>query len=356
MVKFVAGRLLSLPVVMLMVTVIIFLLILQLPAEERVVAYLPSTRSNMSPEDAQKLIEVTIERYGLDLPAHIQYIRWITNLLKGDWGYSPTWRQPVLEGLLRRLPATIELVLFAMIPALLLSLLLGSQAAYRRGQLPDHLISAATFVGWAFPTFILALILMNVFYAWTGWFPPERMSIWAGALVRSKEYHSYTGLLTVDALLNGNLDLFVDAVRHLVLPAFTLAIVEWALLSRLMRSSLLEVMGQDYITTARAKGLPESQVVRDHARRNAVLPVISVAGLIVTTMITTVCVVEMIFNFNGIGRGVITAFKATEIPVTVGFALFCCMAVLLTSLIADILYALADPRIRITGGQENEQI
>jgi peptide/nickel transport system permease protein len=304
----------------------------------------------------QKLVDLTIERYGLDLPAHIQYTRWIANLLKGNWGYSPTWRQPVLEGLLRRLPATIELVFFAMIPALLLSFSLGSQAAYRRGRLPDHLISSASFVGWAFPTFILALILMNVFYAWTGWFPPGRMSVWAGGLLRSEEFQSYTGFLTVDALLNGNLDLFVDAVRHLVLPAFTLALVVWALLARLMRTSLLEVMGQDYITTARAKGLPESRVVRDHARRNAFLPVISVAGVIVSTMITTLCVVEMIFNFNGIGRGVITAFQATEIPVTVGFALFSCMAVLLTSLIADILYVLADPRIRITGGQENEQI
>jgi peptide/nickel transport system permease protein len=310
----------------------------------------------MSEEDFERLVQLTIERYGLDQPPTVQYVRWISNLVKGDWGYSPSWRQPVLEGLLQRLPATFELVLFAMIPALTLSLFLGSEAAYRRGRIPDYLIRSATFIGLAFPSFILALILLNFFYAWNGWFPPERLSIWAGILVRSKDFQAYTGLVTVDALLNGNLELFADALRHLVLPAFTLALVEWALLARLMRSSLLEVMSHDYITTARAKGLPESQVVRDHARRNAILPVISVGGMITSTLITTVCVIEMVFNFNGIGRGAVTAFQASEIPVTVGFALFSCLAVLLTSLIADILYVFADPRIRFVSQEERGQL
>jgi peptide/nickel transport system permease protein len=335
---------------MFLVTLIIFLLILQLPAEERVVAYLPSGRPSMSPEDAENLMRVTIERYGLDQPPAVQYTRWISNLLQGDWGYSPSWRQPVLEGLLRRLPATFELVLYAMIPAILLSLSLGSHAANRHGKLPDHLIRSAIFIGWAFPSFILALMLLNVFYAWNGWFPPARMSIWAGPVVRSQSFHSYTGLLTVDALLNGDFRIYVDALRHLVLPAFTIALLEWALLAHLMRSSLLDVLGQDYILTARSKGLPESQVVRNHARRNAILPVISVGGVATTTLITTVCVVEVVFNFNGIGRGVVNAFQAAEIPVTVGFALFSCVVVLLSSLIADILYVFADPRIRFTSG------
>ncbi len=341
---------------MFLVTVIIFLLILQLPAEERVVVYLPSTRSNLSEEEAAKLVQVTIERYGLDQPPAVQYTRWISSLLHGDWGYSPSWRQPVLEGLLQRLPATTELILFAMIPAILLSLALGSQAAYRRDRLPDYLIRSAIFIGWAFPSFILALILLNVFYAWNGWFPPERLSIWAGPIVRSQAFHSYTGLLTVDALLNGEMRIFVDALRHLVLPAFTVALIEWALLARLMRSSLLEVLGHDYITTARSKGLPESRVIRDHARRNALLPVLSVGGTAATTLITTVCVVEVVFHFNGIGRGVVNTFLASEIPVTVGFALFSCLIVLLTSLITDILYVFADPRIRIESGEREGQL
>jgi len=353
--KTIAGRLLTLPVVMFLVTLIIFLLILQLPAEERVVVYLPSTRSNLSPEDAANLVKVTIERYGLDQPPAVQYTRWISNLLQGDWGYSPSWRQPVLEGLLQRLPATTELILFAMVPAVLLSISLGSHAAYRRGRLPDHLIRSAIFIGWAFPSFILALILLNVFYAWNGWFPPERLSIWAGAIVRSQDFHSYTGLLTVDALLNGNFPIYIDALRHLVLPAFTVALIEWALLARLMRSSLLEVMEQDYITTARSKGLPESRVIRVHARRNALLPVISIGGVAAATLITTVCVVEVVFNFNGIGRGVVTAFQATEIPVTVGFALISCLVVLLASLFTDILYIFADPRIRFVSEESEGQ-
>ena len=347
MIQYILRRLLVLPVVMFLVTAIIFLLILQLPAEERVIAYLPSTRSTESEERSKELIQITIQRYGLDQPPVTQYIRWVTNLARGNWGYSPSWRQPVLEGLLQRAPATIELVLFAMIPSFVLAILLGRLSVRQKGRLPDHAIRLSTFIGWSFPPFILALIFMNVFYAWLHWFPPERMSVWVSEIIRSDSYHSYTGLLTVDALLNANPDLFVDALRHLALPGITLAFAIWALLTRIMRSSLLEVMSMDYITTARSKGLREQEVVSRHAVRNAVLPLISTGGVIVASMITTVTVIEMVFNFNGIGRWAVLSFLSAEIPVTVGFALFTCFVTVLTSLIGDILYAVVDPRIRL---------
>jgi peptide/nickel transport system permease protein len=332
---------------MFLVTVILFALILQVSAEERVIAYLPSTRRNLTEEEFNKLLEVTIQRYGLDKPPATQYALWVTQLLQGNWGYSPSWRQPVLEGLLRRAPATIELTLFAMAPSFLLAVILGRLSVRQKGRFPDHVIRTGTFIGWSFPPFILAFILMNVFYAWLGWFPPERMSIWASALVRSESFHSFTGLLTVDALLNGNLPLFVDALRHLALPGITLALAIWALLTRIMRSSLLEVMSMDYIMTARSKGLSERAVVSRHAVRNAVLPLISTGGVIGASLITTVTVIEMVFNFNGIGRWAVVSFQASEIPVTVGFALFSCLVTVLSSLIADISYAIADPRVRL---------
>ena len=347
MIQYILRRLLTLPLILFFVTGIIFLMILQVPAEERVMAYLPSVRPNLSEQEFAHLLEVTIERYGLDRPPTVQYVDWISSLARGDWGYSPTWRQPVLEGLLQRAPATIELTLFATIPAFLLAILLGALSVRRQGSLPDHLIRAGTFLGWSFPPFILALILMNVFYAWLGWFPPERMSYWASDLLRSESFHSITGLLSVDALLNGNLPLFWDALRHLVLPGFILALTEWGLLARIMRSSLLEVMSMDYITTARSKGLSEHAVVSRHAVRNAVLPVISTGSVIGASLITTVTVIEMVFNYNGIGRWAIMSFLSYEIPVTVGFAIFSCIVTLLSSLVADILYALVDPRIRL---------
>jgi peptide/nickel transport system permease protein len=234
-----------------------------------------------------------------------------------------------------------------MIPSFVLAILLGRLSVHKKGRLPDLAIRLSTFIGWSFPPFILALILMNVFYAWLHWFPPERMSDWASVIIKSENFSNYTGLLTVDALLNGNLPLFVDALRHLALPGFTLAFAIWALLTRIMRSSLLEVMSMDYITTARSKGLREQEVVSRHAVRNAILPLISTGSVISASMITTVTVIEIVFNFNGIGRWAVLSFLSSEIPVTVGFALFSCFVTVLTSLIADILYAVVDPRIRL---------
>jgi peptide/nickel transport system permease protein len=345
--QYILRRLLVLPVILLLVTLILYVLILQVPVEQRVMVYIPSFKPNITPQEFQELMEATIERYGLDRPFLDQYLDWVRNLVTGQWGFSPSWREPVLDGLVRRAPVTIELTLFAMVPSLLLALALGTLAARRRNGLPDHLVRAATFVGWALPPFILALVLMNVFYAWQGWFPPGRMSVWVSPIIRSEQFRSYTGLLTVDALLNGNLRIFGDALRHLVLPALTLAIAEWALLTRIMRSSLLEVLGQDYVTTARAKGLKESEIVSLHARPNAILPLISAGAVVTSLLISGVVIVEVIFNLNGIGRWAATAILQYDMPVAIGFALFSCVVVVLASLIADILYGVVDPRVRL---------
>lgn len=349
MIRCILRRLLILPVIMFLVTLILFFLIMQLPIEQRVQIYVPPTSVSvlLDPGKMARLIETTIEKYGLDEPFWVQYANWLRNLIRGQWGYSPTWRQPVLEGLLQRAPATVELALTAMVPSVILALSLGSLAAKRHNRLPDHMVRAAAFVGWAFPSFILGLILMNIFYAQLDWFPPLRLSTWASSLVHSDEFRTYSGMCTLDALLNGNLGVFWDAVRHLVLPGVTLAAAQWALLTRIMRSSLLEVLSQDYITTARAKGVPERRVVNLHARRNALLPVISTGGVATSLLISGVVVVEVVFNLNGIGRSAAEAIRWSDIPVAVGFALFTCAVTVLASLIADILYALVDPRIRL---------
>lgn len=337
----------ALPLIMFIVTLILFFIVLQLPVEMRVQVYLPSFNPHITGEEYERFVEHFIERYGLDKPLHIQYVNWIRNLVQGQWGYSPTWQQSVLEGLQQHAPATIELALFAMIPSTILALILGGLAARHQNRFPDYIVRAVAFTGWAFPSFILGLILMNVFYAWLHWFPPERLSVWASSIVNSDDFRAYTGMHTVDALLNGNLRLLWDAVRHLVLPGLTLAAVQWALLVRIMRASLLEVLKEEYITTARAKGLRERQVVNLHAGRNAVLPVISTAGVATSMLLSGVVVIEVLFNFNGVARWAIQAILQSDIPVAVGFALFSCTVTVLASLAADILYAVVDPRVRL---------
>jgi peptide/nickel transport system permease protein len=154
-------------------------------------------------------------------------------------------------------------------------------------------------------------------------------------------------MYTVDALLNLDLRVFWDAIRHLVLPAFVLGLAEWALLTRIMRSSMLEVLRQDYVTTARSKGAPEGQVFGRHVRRNALLPVISTSGVAVGLLMSGVVVVENLFNINGIGRAAADAMVSTDIPVAVGFAVLTCTVTILASLVADLLYTFADPRVRL---------
>jgi peptide/nickel transport system permease protein len=347
MIQYIIRRLLILPFVLLLLTMILFLFILRIPAEQRVGVYLPSMRAGLSEEEQTTIVNRTIERYGLNRPIPIQYWSWLRNLTSGDWGFSQSWNQPVLEGLLRRVPATVELVLIAMVPATVLALTLGSYASLHHGRTPDHLVRAAAFLGWALPSFIVGLTLMNLLYAWLGWFPPQRLSAWARPVVEGEAFRNYTGLHTVDALLNANLELFWDAVRHLVLPGVTLAITAWALLVRIMRSSLLEIMQQDYITTARAKGVPESRVVSLHARRNALLPVISTGGVVTSTLISGVVVIETIFDLDGIGRAATEAMLSFDITAIVGFTIFTCLVTLLVTLATDLTYAFVDPRTRL---------
>jgi len=347
MAQYIVRRLLMLPVIMLLVTLILFFLMLQIPAEQRAQVYLPSLNPHLTPEQLEETIQETIERYGLNKPLPIQYVNWLGNLIKGQWGWSPSWKQPVLEGILQRAPASTELAIFAMIPSIALALAFGSLASRYHRRIPDHIIRAAAFVGWAFPPFIFGLMSMNVLYAWLKWFPPERLSTWAKAVIHEGGFRTYTGLYTVDALLNGDLRILWDAVRHMVLPGLTLALTQWALLTRIVRSSLLEALRQDYITTARAKGVHERTIVSLHARRNAILPVISIGGAATSALITGIAIVEIIFNYRGLGRAAMEAIWLTDVPAVVGFSIFSCLVIVVVSLITDILYAFIDPRVRL---------
>ena len=347
MFNYILRRLLVLPVVMFLVTAIIFLLILQLPIERRAEVYIPSVNPHLTEAQYEELIQATVERYGLNEPFYVQYSNWIINLVQGDWGFSPTWRQPVLDGLMRRLPASIELGVFAMIPSVLLALIFGRLAANKHNRFSDYAVRVSAFAGWAIPNFIFGLLFMTVFYAWLNWFPAERMSTSVSLVVNSDGFRNYTGFLTMDGILNGNYPITWDAIRHLMLPGLTLAVFQWALFVRIMRVSLLEELKQDYITTARSKGLSERLIMQVHATRNALLPVIASAGVATSMLFGNVIVVEVLFSFSGVGRWAIDSIQRFDAPAAIGFVLLSSIISLLASLGADILFAIVDPRVTI---------
>ena len=347
MLNYILRRLLILPIIMFLISAILFLLLLQLPPERRAEVYIPSVNPHLTEAQYEELIQATIERYGLDEPFYVQYSNWISNLFRGDWGFSPTWKQPVLEGLLRRLPASIELGIFAMVPSVFLAFIFGRVAAKRHNRFSDYAVRLTAFTGWAIPNFIFGLIFMTVFYAWLDWFPAERMSTSVSLIVNSDNFRSYTGFLILDGILNGNYPITWDAIRHLMLPGMTLAIFQWALFVRIMRSSLLEEFKQDYITTARSKGLSERLIIQEHATRNAVLPVIASAGVATSMLFGNVIVVEVLFSFNGVGRWAMQSMQRFDAPVAIGFILLSSAISLLASLGADILFAIVDPRVTI---------
>jgi len=186
-----------------------------------------------------------------------------------------------------------------------------------------------------------------IFYGKLGWFPPGRISFETQLLIDTPEFKSYTGFLTLDGLLNRNLNVFWDAFKHLVLPATTLIYVEVALLVRVTRSSMLEELGKDYVRTARAKGLPESMVIKKHARKNALIPVITLSSLLFVGLLGGVAITESVFDFPGIGRWGLVAAQQFDIPGVLGFASLSALLFVFGNTLADILYAIVDPRIRV---------
>lgn len=345
MLKYILRRLLTIPIIILIITMVLFLLILQLPAERRAEVYIPSVSPHITAEEYERLIQVTIERYGLNEPFYVQYANWIRNLLQGDWGFSPSWREPVLDGLLRSLPASIELGIFAMTPSVLLAFILGRTAVMKQNRIPDYAVRFTAFTGWAIPNYIFGLIFMTIFYVWLGWFSPARLSLWANEIVNSADFQTFTGFLTIDGLLNSSPEISWDAIRHLMLPGITLTVFHWALFVRIMRSSLLEEAMQDYVTMARSKGLSEKIILRTHTFPNAVLPVIASAGAATAMLFGNVIVVEVLFRFNGVGKWAIEAIRNFDAPAAVGFILLSSSISLLASLGADICAAVIDPRV-----------
>ena len=255
---------------------------------------------------------------------------------------------PVTRAIWSFLPATIELAVFATPLIILGGIYLGKKAAAHKDKSIDHITRVGAIVGWSLPTFWLGLILLMIFYGFfSGLLPPERLSTEMGILVHSEQFTRYTNINTLDAILNWNGQVFLDALRHLVLPVVTLTVVNVAFIMRLMRSSMLEALGKGYIVSARAKGLSENIVVNKHAGRNALIPVLTVSGYIFAAIVNGVVITETIFNYKGLGWFAWQSAVNLDAPAVLAFALFNGILFVLTNLVVDILYAKIDPRIRL---------
>jgi ABC-type dipeptide/oligopeptide/nickel transport system permease component len=337
---FVLRRLLFLPIVFFGVTLFIVLLMQLLSPYQRAAAFVQS-------EQQARNIPAIIEQYGLTDPWYQQYGRWLGEIFQGNLGYSRTTSEPVLTTIQKRFPPTLELALYAILPVIGVGIWLGTAAALNRDKFVDQLTRIMSIVGWSLPTFVLGIWLLVIFYGGLGWFEPGRVSTrFVVELAGGSGFERYTGLLTLDALLNGRLDIFGNAFMHLVLPVITLATVSSAQIMRVMRSSLLDTLSQDYVRTARAKGLEERTVNNKHARRNALIPVITLSGFVLIGLINGVVITETIFNYPGLGQWAAEAAVNLDYAAVLGFAVFTAVAVVFANLLVDVLYGVVDPRIR----------
>jgi peptide/nickel transport system permease protein len=224
---------------------------------------------------------------------------------------------------------------------------MGIQAAVHHNKLIDQILRVFAITGWSIPTFVFGLLVLMIFYARLGWFPPERLSDWAMRIVQSDDFMRYTQMNTIDSLLNLRFDIFLDSLRHLILPVLTLSVVSWAFLLRVTRSSMLDVLRQDYMTTARAKGLEERKVIRRHAVPNALIPVITVGGLTLIGLFNGVVITETVFNYPGMGSFMAEAALSLDVVSVLGVTLFSSFVLVFGNLIVDVLYGVVDPRIRL---------
>lgn len=277
---------------------------------------------------------------GLDKPMLEQYGIYIKNLLQGDFGKSIVTKTPVIEEFLTLFPATIELSLCAMMIAIGIGIPIGILAAAKRGTVYDYATMGLSLTGYSMPIFWWALILILTFSVTLGWTPVS------GRISVLYYVQPVTGFMLIDTLLSDEKGAFLSAVRHLILPSIALATIPLAVIARMTRSSMLEVLGEDYIRTAKAKGLPTWRIVWVHALRNALIPVLTVIGLAVGTLFAGAILTETIFSWPGVGKWLVESVRRRDYPVLQGGVLLVASIVMLVNLFVDVLYGWANPRIR----------
>ncbi|MFP5501085.1 MAG: ABC transporter permease [Candidatus Sericytochromatia bacterium] len=335
MLGFIFRRLLLLIPILLGVTIVVFAAVQAIPGD--------AAQLMLGEKATPQALAALRKELGLDQPLHVQYLTFLGHLLQGDLGRSVQTGNPVTWELMGRFPATVELALSALGIAVAVGMPLGILAAVRRNSLVDYLAMGGSLLGVSMPIFWLGLVLMMIFSAWLGWLPfSQRVDI----LVTVP---SVTGLMLVDTLLAGDLWAFQDAIAHLLLPAVTLSTVPMAIIARMTRASMVEVLSSDYVRMARAKGLGEWAVTLKHAFKNAAIPVATITGLQLGMLLSGAILTETIFAWPGIGSLSVNAIFTRDFPVLQGCAVLFAFSFVMVNLLTDLAYTMLDPRLKPGG-------
>jgi len=334
MLRFVVRRLLLLLPILVGLSIHVFLWIRALPGSPAIALL----GERATPETIAQ-----IERkYGLDKPVHVQYWRYLNNVARADFGDSIVSRRPVVEELRQRFPATIELALAAMIFSVALGIPLGFIAAKRYGGVVDHASLVASLIGISIPIFFLAIILKFVFAVKLGLLPT------VGRISAVIDLEHPTNFYVLDTLLAADFEAFWDTLKHLVLPAVALGSIPLAVIARITRAAVLDVQNEDYVRTARAKGLAPRIVDSRHVLRNALLPISTIIGLQTGLLLSGAVLTETVFAWPGMGTWLVDAIENRNYPVLQGGILFVSIVFVMVNLLVDISYALINPRIRVS--------
>jgi len=315
------------------ITILVFSLIRLLPGDP--VEALSGERG-MDPQRYQRLLH----EFGLDRPLYVQYADYVWRALQGDLGLSTITHEPVFREFIARFPATIELSLCAMLLALVIGLPAGIIAAVKRNTVWDYSVMGASLTGFSMPIFWWGLLLILMFSVWLGWTPVS------GRIAIQFDIAPVTGFMLIDSLLSSDKGAFRSALSHLILPSIALGTIPLAVIARMTRSSMLEVLREDYVRTARAKGASTFRVIGIHALRNALIPVVTTVGLQVGTLLAGAILTETIFSWPGIGKWLVEAIGRRDYPAVQGGILLSATTIIVVNLIVDVMYGVINPRIR----------
>jgi ABC-type dipeptide/oligopeptide/nickel transport system permease component len=342
---FTLRRLVAIPFLLLVITLLLYGGVMLTPPEARASLYMPKGKGGE--RAGPNVMLGIIKRNYLDQPFLVQYSHWIGNLVRGDWGYSPSLGEDVLPALLSRTPATFELAFYSLLLFIPLGLINGLSSGWHRGQWSDSVFRVLAYLGTSVPTIILALMFISFFYVRLGWVGPGRLDIGLEYNLPKSGFAAYTGLLTLDGLLNGRLDVVQNSFAHLLLPVVTLSLFHWATLGRITRATIINEKDKEYILAARARGIQERPLKWKHAYRNILSPGITSVALAAANIITGVYVVEIIYNLNGVSNVIVRAIKGVpDAPAALGFAIYSVLVVVVIVFILDIVQAILDPRVR----------
>jgi peptide/nickel transport system permease protein len=334
MLRFVVRRLLLLVPILLGLSILVFLWIRALPAGP--------AQSLLGERATPETIRQIERQYGLDKPIYVQYWRYLKTVGSGDLGTTIRSRRPVADELKERFPATIELTVAALLFAVLLGVPLGFVAAKRYGTWIDHSSLLLSLLGISIPVFFLAILLKYIFAVELGLLPT------VGRISVLIDIEHPTNFYTIDALIAGDLVAFWDVIKHLILPAIALGSIPLAIIARITRAAVLDVQNEDYVRTARAKGLAPRIVDSRHIFRNALLPIMTIIGLQTGLLLSGAVLTETVFAFPGMGTWLVEAIRQRDFPVLQGGILFVSVVFVLVNLLVDISYALINPRIRVS--------